>query len=380
MKKIIYRKFLIDCLIFFFLTLISASIIIWVFQAVNYLDLVIDDGRGYGVYLVYSLLNYPKIVSKILPFAFFFSFSYVIAKYELNNQLVIYWNFGIHKAHLINFFLFFSLFIFLFQMILTSFLVPKSLSLARGLIRSTEFNFFDNFIKVKKFNGNVKELTVYTESKNNNGGYNNIYIKKNINKNEFKIIYAKTGIFKNNSDYPILELYNGENTNITNGNITNFSFTKSEFNLGTFSPDIILVKKTQEHSTNELIECFEKLILKNNQEIKKISLKVRNCSIKNFDTISSELYKRLIMPLYLPALMLISLFLIIESKEKINYSKYRVSIFLIGFLIIVFSETSLRLISDSNLKNLLITLVPVFLTLFIYLYFLTKFKFKKSIK
>ena len=86
------------------------------------------------------------------------------------------------------------------------------------------------------------------------------------------------------------------------------------------------------------------------------------------------------MPLYLPALMLISLFLIIESKEKINYSKYRVSIFLIGFLIIVFSETSLRLISDSNLKNLLITLVPVFLTLFIYLYFLTKFKFKKSIK
>lgn len=380
MKKIIYRKFLIDCLIFFFLTLISASIIIWVFQAVNYLDLVIDDGRGYGVYLVYSLLNYPKIVSKILPFAFFFSFSYVIAKYELNNQLVIYWNFGIHKAHLINFFLFFSLFIFLFQMILTSFLVPKSLSLARGLIRSTEFNFFDNFIKVKKFNGNVKELTVYTESKNNNGGYNNIYIKKNINKNEFQIIYAKTGIFKNNSDYPILELYNGENTNITNGNITNFSFTKSEFNLGSFSPDIILVKKTQEHSTNELIECFEKLILKNNQEIKKISLKVRNCSIKNFDTISSELYKRLIMPLYLPALMLISLFLIIESKEKINYSKYRVSIFLIGFLIIVFSETSLRLISDSNLKNLLITLVPVFLTLFIYLYFLTKFKFKKSIK
>ena len=45
-----------------------------VFQAVNYLDLVIDDGRGYAVYLVYSLLNYPKIVSKILPFAFFLVF------------------------------------------------------------------------------------------------------------------------------------------------------------------------------------------------------------------------------------------------------------------------------------------------------------------
>ena len=217
MKKIIYRKFLIDCSIFFFITLISTSIIIWVFQAVNYLDLVIDDGRGYGVYLLYSLLNYPKIVSKILPFAFFFSFSYVIAKYELNNQLVIYWNFGVNKVHLINFFLFFSFFIFLFQILLTSFVVPKSLSIARGLIRTSDFNFFDNFIKVKKFNGNVKSLTVYTEGKNNDGGYNNIYIKKDIDKNEFQIIYAKRGTFKNNSEYPVLMLFNGENTYISNG-------------------------------------------------------------------------------------------------------------------------------------------------------------------
>ena len=380
MKKIIYRKFLIDCSIFFFITLISASIIIWVFQAVNYLDLVIDDGRGYGVYLLYSLLNYPKIVSKILPFAFFFSFSYVIAKYELNNQLVIYWNFGINKVHLINFFLFFSFFIFLFQIILTSFVVPKSLSIARGLIRTSEFNFFDNFIKVKKFNGNVKSLTVYTESKNNDGGYNNIYIKKNIDKNEFQIIYAKRGVFKNNSEYPVLELFNGENTNVTNDRITNFSFTKSEFNLGSFSPDIILVKKTQEHSTIELLECFEKLILKNNKEIEIIKLKVRNCSVENLDTISSELYKRLMMPLYLPVLMLVCLFLIIQSKEKINYSKYRAFIFVVGFLIIVFSETSLRLIGNSNSNNFVITLIPIFSSLFIYFYFLNKLRYKKSTK
>ena len=380
MKKIIYRKFLIDCSIFFFITLISTSIIIWVFQAVNYLDLVIDDGRGYGVYLLYSLLNYPKIVSKILPFAFFFSFSYVIAKYELNNQLVIYWNFGVNKVHLINFFLFFSFFIFLFQILLTSFVVPKSLSIARGLIRTSEFNFFDNFIKVKKFNGNVKSLTVYTEGKNNDGGYNNIYIKKDIDKNEFQIIYAKRGTFKNNSEYPVLMLFNGENTYISNGKITNFSFTKSEFNLGSFSPDIILVKKTQEHSTVELLECFQKLIIKNKKDIQIIKKKVRNCSIENLDTISSELYKRLMMPLYLPALMLVCLFLIIQSKEKINYSKYRASIFLIGFLIIIFSETSLRLIGNSNFKNFTIILIPILSTILIYFYFLKKLSYKKITK
>ena len=74
------------------------------FQAVNYLDIVIDDGRDYSVYLSYAILSFPKIASKILPFAFFFSFSYVIAKYELKNELLIYWNFGINKITFINFF------------------------------------------------------------------------------------------------------------------------------------------------------------------------------------------------------------------------------------------------------------------------------------
>ena len=49
--------------------------------------------------------NIPKIINKIIPFALLFSFTYVIAKYELNNELMIFWNFGINKIQLINFIL-----------------------------------------------------------------------------------------------------------------------------------------------------------------------------------------------------------------------------------------------------------------------------------
>ena len=62
MKKIIFRKFLTDCSIFFLISIVSTSLIIWVFQAVNYLDIIIDDGRGYDVYLKFTLLNLPKII------------------------------------------------------------------------------------------------------------------------------------------------------------------------------------------------------------------------------------------------------------------------------------------------------------------------------
>ena len=75
MKKILFRKLLFDCLIFFSITLVSASIIIWVFQAVNFLDIMVEDGRDYLVYINYSLLNFPKIITRIFPFALFFNMS-----------------------------------------------------------------------------------------------------------------------------------------------------------------------------------------------------------------------------------------------------------------------------------------------------------------
>ena len=137
MKKILFRKILLDSIIFFLIALISASVIIWVFQAVNYLDIIVEDGRDYGVYLNYTLLNFPKIISKIVPFAVFFSFSYILQKYESNNELMIFWNFGINKIELVKFFLKFSIILMAIQMLLTTYVVPTSQAISRSIIKNS---------------------------------------------------------------------------------------------------------------------------------------------------------------------------------------------------------------------------------------------------
>ena len=121
---------------------------------------------------------------------------------------------------------------------------------------------------------------------------------------------------------------------------------------------------------------MDKLINKNLSEINKIKNIVRNCEYKNLNNIIAELYKRIVIPLYLPALMLIALLLIIQSKEKINYAKYRLIIFLYGFFIIIFSESTLRFVNKSFQNNLVLLLIPIVLTLFLYFYFYQKLKFK----
>ena len=373
MKKILFRKLLFDCLIFFSITLVSASIIIWVFQAVNFLDIMVEDGRDYLVYINYSLLNFPKIITRIFPFALFFSFSYVLSKYELNNELMILWNFGINKIQLINFFLIFSFFLMIIQILLTTYFVPKSQNISRQLLKSSNIDFFESFIKPKKFNDNIQGLTIYADEKDNQGNLKNIYLKKETGKESFQITYSKSGYFKTVGVSKILILNNGETINSINNKLSNFNFTQSELSLAQLDSGIVKVDKIQETSSINLIECLKRYSEFNFLSNKSITdIKIQNCTIENLDNIYKEIYKRFIIPFYIPILMLISLSLIIYSKESINYSRYRVVMFLIGLLIIIFSETTLKFVENTFLSNIKLIFVPLIILIILYLILLIK--------
>ena len=372
MKKILFRKLLFDCLVFFLITLFSTSIIIWIFQAVNFLDIIVEDGRNYLVYLNFSLLNFPKVISKLVPFVLFFSFLYVIGKYELRNELIIFWNFGINKIDIINFFIKFSFFIMLIQIFLTATIVPKSQDLARSFLRDSSYNYLENFIKPRIFNDAVKGLTIYSNSKDEFGNLKEIYLKKGSGDN-FQITFAKEGRFKKIGKNQFLELNFGETISVINNKITNFKFKKTDFNLSNFEDNTTTYKKTQEVATLDLIKCYHNLMNFNFLNIDK-NFKVENCKNDNIDNIIKELYKRIIIPLYIPVLILISLMLIFRSKENINYSKYRIFIFLIGFITIILSEMTIRLINEDFLKNLKFFVIPIILVASLYFNYLIRFK------
>ena len=373
MKKILFRKLITDYSVFFLIALFSASIIVWVFQAVNFLDIMIEDGRDYIVYVNYSLLNFPKIITKLIPFVLFFSLFYVILKYENNNELMIFWNFGINKIQLINFIFKFSLIFMIIQIILTSLIVPKTQDMARSFLRNSTVNFFGNFIKPQKFNDTIKGVTIFSEKKNQDGSLQNIYIKREIENNYIQITYAERGVFKEINNIPKLVLFNGETITEKNNKITVFSFSKSDFLLDNSKSNTTTDKKTQELKTLDLFKCILNIQNLKSKGINKIDSKIENCSFKNISNIFKEIYKRIIIPIYIPILMMLPLLLITSSKENINYSKIRVFTFLFGLFTVIISESTIRLISESILRNYSLTLVPIIILIILYSLFLKKF-------
>jgi lipopolysaccharide export system permease protein len=374
MKKIIFRKLLLDCLTFFFLALFGISLIIWVFQAVNFLDIMIEDGRNYNVYFNYTLLNFPKIISRIMPFALFISFSYTFIKYETNNELIIFWNHGVNKISIVNFFFWISILIMFVQILLMSIIVPKSQEMARSKLRSSNVDYFEGLIKPKKFNDTIKGLTIFAEDKNENGELKNIYIKKNNYRKGFQITFAKKGFFETKGNKKVLVLYDGQTLNQNNNKVTNFDFSKSDFGLGNMDSHLVTHKKIQEQSTILLIKCIISIFEKKNYNI-------INCNQSNPRNTYKAIFKRIINPFYLPVLILISLLFVLTSKENLKYTKHKYLIFLFGIGLIILSESSLGYVSNNLQKNILILVLPIILTLLVYIIFIHNLRlFKKVTK
>ena len=377
MKKILFRKLLLDYLSFFFITLISTAIVIWVFQAVNFLDIMVEDGRDYLVYITYSLLNFPKILSKIFPFILFFSLFYVTIKYEFNNELIILWNFGVHKISIINFIFKISIFMTIIQIFLTTFIVPNSQDLARSFLRTSEVNFFDNFVKQQKFNDTIKGVTIYADKKKSNGNLENLYLKKEMGNNQFQITYAKKGEFSEINGKPFLILFDGATISSGNENsLTNISFTKSDYSLSDFETNTVTFPKTQELSSFKLLKClnyYYKFLY--TQKFDSESKLILNCRIDNMNNILKEFYKRFIIPIYIPILSLIPFILIISSKENSIYQKLRLITFIVGLTVVIFSESTIRFISINLIQNFMFFSFPIIFFITMYLYFFLKFNF-----
>ncbi len=318
MKKILFNKLFLDVTKFFLLISLSLALIIWVVQAVNFLDYISEDGHGIKTYFLITALNLPKIFSRIIPFCLFLAIFYIINKYETKNELLIFWNIGINKIRFVNSLIYLSLIFLAGQIILNAFIVPNSQNLARDYIRSSNIDFFPNLIKEKKFIDTVSNLTIYVEKKNNQGNFENVYLKDKLDDNKSQIIYAKSGRFsnKNNKNYLILE--NGKFIDVDQKKITTFEFKKTEFDLSKYTTKTTTFPKVQELKTRYLLDCIKNLNL--DKEYYKAT-KILVCNKDLEISIKEELFKRIFKPFFIPVITLIASIMIIFNKDYFNYSK-----------------------------------------------------------
>jgi len=367
MEKIIFRKFLYDLISFFLIVSLSLSLIAWVIQSVNYLDFVSKDGHGFKVYFAIISLNFPKIFSKVIIFSYFVSLFYVIEKYRLNNEILIFWTNGISKLKLINFILKVSIVFTVIQIILVYSIVPKSQDYSREFIRTSNMDLFTSLITEKKFIDTLKDFTLFVESIDEEGNMKNIFLKDSLDKVNTQIITARSGKIIEDESNKFLILNFGQILDITNKDLNEskiIKFNSTNFNLSNFKTKSTIFPKFQELNSSILISCIDNFLFGKKE---RYSLPIFMCSKESSIKSAKEIFNRSIKQFYLIVVGIMASILIFSNEKNPKFFLHKITIFLIGLLSVVISEINSELINNSLQNNILFVSLPFIIFIMGYL-------------
>ena len=121
-----------------------------------------------------------------------------------------------------------------------------------------------------------------------------------------------------------------------------------------------------------LINCLKKFINERKDEKFRCD-KEDSFLIKD---IYEEIFKRIVNPVYIIILSLLSSLLILKSKVNKFRNSFKYFIFFIGFLVIIFSELSYKFLSYTLEIEILFLLLPIIFVFIFYLNILLITKFK----
>ncbi len=360
----IYQNFFIEILKNFIVILLGLSLIALTVRAVSFLDLIVDNGYSVLNYFKYSILNLFGIIPKFIPFSFLLSLTIFISKHIQDNEFTILWTSGVKKIKVVNLLFYISIFILIFYLLLTTLISPYFLNKSRLILSNDQINSFLPTIRKKQFNDSFKHFTFFVENKNKNE-IENIFLHDSGNalkslsstNNKNVSIFAQKGIVIDNK----LLLINGQIINSKKYNNDNeiISFEQMNVNLEELNTSTIKQPKLQETSTLKLLNCFFKKTFVN-----------RICEGELKQEITSVVFRRIFLPLYIPILSLICSLYLLKSS-KIYFNKF--SIFFYSFILVVFTELTVRLTGINIYIKTIFSLMPFILFFLFYAFLIFKF-------
>lgn len=369
----IYQNYLIEIFRTFLTILFSLTIIAWTVRAVNFLDLIVENGYPLITYFTYSILNIFGIMPKFIPLSFLLAIIIFILKQIQENELIILWTSGVKKIQIVNLFLFFSFFISILYLIFSTVITPSALNKSRQLLSSEDFTSFLPTIKVQQFSDSFKGVTFIVDQKVGNK-VKNIFLQDNANvldnlssnntNNNSNTIIAKSGLVEQKK----LILFNGQIISSNKQNTENdiIKFQQLNIDLNNFSNTTIKTPKIQETSSIQLINCLK---------IKYLNYK--DCKNNFNKEIITTLNRRIILPFYIPVISLIASLLLIKPKKNIFFNK--ISIFIYCFVVLLYAELIVRYTGINQVALNLFIISPVIMASIFYYFLLNQFS-KELIK
>lgn len=234
----LYNRYIILTLLMPVLVItLTLTGIIWLTQSLRFIDLIVNRGLDVSTFLYLSTLLIPSLLIVIMPIALFSSVLYVYNRLISDSELIVFKSAGLNRMSLAKPALFVAAVVALVGYGISLYLLPASYREFKDTQAFIRNNYASVLLQEGVFNTPTKGLTVYIESRQNNGMLEGILVHDGRDPEKPVTMMAQEGKLVQTASGPRFDLINGNRQEIDSeeGNLSLLYFDSYPMDLSVYT-------------------------------------------------------------------------------------------------------------------------------------------------
>jgi len=279
------------------LVTISLTSIVWLMQALRFIDYIVNQGVSILLFLKLTLLLLPSLVLTILPPAYFCALIFTYHKMRTDSELIVMQAMGLDRWKLTKPALRVGLWLVLIAYSISLYVQPMSMRAFRDLQSFLRNNYVSILLQEGVFSSPVEGLTVFIRERHDDGTLEGILVHDSRKQGSDITMMADRGMLVQTPSGPRFLMEHGNRQEMKNGKL-------SLLNYDSYTLDISLYTKEAGTRTRDVPELFLNELLSNDPNLSKQEISKRR----------SEAHQRIIWPAYTITLTFLALAVMLSGQ------------------------------------------------------------------
>jgi lipopolysaccharide export system permease protein len=240
----------------FALFVLLLTMVVWLTQVLQMLDLVINRGQSAAIFAYLSLLIVPTLLVVIIPVGFFAGALYALHKLNNDSELIVMWAAGVSRRQLATPVLITALGAMLMTYACSLYLMPAGQRALHEKVFEIRADIGAAILKEGAFTAPTNDLTVFIRELGPAGQINGILVHDNRNPDEPVTYMAEYGVVAQTPEGARLIMQNGNLQHASNKGerLSTLQFERYVFDLDQFAgPPSATERESSERFVSELL-------------------------------------------------------------------------------------------------------------------------------
>ncbi len=198
-----------QCLTPLILILASVTLIVWMTQTLQRIDIVVENGAGLAAFALLSFLIIPSLLAIIIPFALFGAAVYALYRLHSDSEIAVLFAAGVSRWRLSTPILALTAVGALATLYVNVDLMPRSYRVLKEMVADIRADIASSILRSGEFTTLVDGFTIYIDEARPGSQFSGLLVNDYRNPDDPKTYMAERAILRETDNGPMLFLRKG---------------------------------------------------------------------------------------------------------------------------------------------------------------------------